>query len=530
MTTSPQTPGTRDPFAEAHARFGEMIAWLRTDAHADDHADLETALRLRGNELLRAAYQGHLDERCAREVLALRRSPPPGTEIRLRSRALETLFGGVVVRRASHLPRRTRPRIQPGPQGRPGRRPGTSPRSTSLPADAQLSLPPERYSVPLQEQAVLDVVGASYGRAREQLERATAGHIPHRQMLQVVSRAARDVETFDRERPHAANDTLSARALEVMSADGKGVRMRPEGLREETRKLAAQEGRTRRKGDPMAPRRTRSHDRRMAVVIANWEQEPRVRTPKDIVRDLTAPRTGRPRRKARKGGVRKDLPRPQNKRVRSSLVNDSRAEITEVFTEADRRDPERLRDRVMLVDGSESQMAQVRETARKLGVVVTIIVDVIHVLHYLWLLSKYLTEGDDAARESWVREHLMRLMTRPAAFVVSGLRQSATNRKLRGEDRKAVDDAVNYLDKNSPYLDYGRYLAAGMPIATGVIEGACRYLIQDRLGITGACWGLDGGEAVLKLRAVWVSGDWDAFWEFHRRQEQQRNYPVAKAA
>ncbi len=530
MTTSPQPTIPCDPFVEAHARFGEMLVWLGGDAHDDDHASMEVALRLRGHELLRAAYQGHLDQRCERELLALRENPPPGTEIRLRSRDLETIFGGVVVRRASRLPRRTRPRGQGEPQRRLGRRPRTTPRGASLPADASLSLPPERYSMPLQEQAVLDVVGASYGQAREQLERATAGHIPHRQMIELVSRAAKDVEAFDEKRPHAANDTLSPLALEVMSADGKGVRMRPEGLREETRKLAEQEARPPSKGDPMAQRRLRSHDRRMAMVIANWEQEPLVRTPEDIVRDLTAPRTGTPRKKAREKGDRKDLPRPHNKRVRGSLTNDSRTQIEEVFAEADRRDPDRLRVRVMLVDGSESQMAQVQEIARRLGVVVIIIVDVIHVLHYLWQLSKLLTEDNDAARETWVRSHLMRLMTRPAAFVVSGIRQSATIRKLRGAERKAVDDAVNYLDKNSPYLDYGRYLQAGMPIATGVIEGACRYLVQDRLGITGACWGLDGGEAVLLLRAVWVSGDWDAFWAFHRKQEHQRNYPVAKAA
>jgi hypothetical protein len=69
-----------------------------------------------------------------------------------------------------------------------------------------------------------------------------------------------------------------------------------------------------------------------------------------------------------------------------------------------------------------------------------------------------------------------------------------------------------------------------MPIATGVIEGTCRYLVQDRMGITGARWGLSGAEAVLRLRAVWVSGDWDAFWAFHLRQEHHRNYPWAEAA
>ena len=74
-----------------------------------------------------------------------------------------------------------------------------------------------------------------------------------------------------------------------------------------------------------------------------------------------------------------------------------------------------------------------------------------------------------------------------------------------------------------------RFLAEGLPIATGVIEGACRYLIQDRLGITGARWGLTDAEAVLKLRAIRTSGDWDAYWRFHLKNEHARNHPLAKA-
>ena len=67
-------------------------------------------------------------------------------------------------------------------------------------------------------------------------------------------------------------------------------------------------------------------------------------------------------------------------------------------------------------------------------------------------------------------------------------------------------------------------MAKGYPIATGVIEGACRYLVKDRMEITGARWGLEGGEAVLKLRALAINGDLDAYWEFHETQEYQRNY------
>lgn len=63
-----------------------------------------------------------------------------------------------------------------------------------------------------------------------------------------------------------------------------------------------------------------------------------------------------------------------------------------------------------------------------------------------------------------------------------------------------------------------------MPIASGVIEGACRSLVKDRMDITGSRWGLDGGEAVLKLRALRASGDLDNYLDFHFRRELQRNH------
>jgi len=73
--------------------------------------------------------------------------------------------------------------------------------------------------------------------------------------------------------------------------------------------------------------------------------------------------------------------------------------------------------------------------------------------------------------------------------------------------------------------NYPPSLVKGYPIATGVIEGACRYLVKDRMEITGARWGLEGGEAVLKLRALSINGDFDAYWDFHESQEYQRKSP-----
>jgi hypothetical protein len=90
------------------------------------------------------------------------------------------------------------------------------------------------------------------------------------------------------------------------------------------------------------------------------------------------------------------------------------------------------------------------------------------------------------------------------------------------EERKGADTAAGYLTAKRPYLDYATALQRGWPVATGVIEGACRHIVKDRMDITGARWGLEGAEAILKLRTLISNGDFDTYWVFHLQQEQQR--------
>ena len=94
---------------------------------------------------------------------------------------------------------------------------------------------------------------------------------------------------------------------------------------------------------------------------------------------------------------------------------------------------------------------------------------------------------------------------------------------------KPADTCAGYIERHKPYLAYHTYLAAGFPIATGVIEGACRYLLRDRMEITGARWSLAGAEAILRLRSLRASGDWDAYWPYHEQQERQRHHATRYA-
>ncbi len=482
-----------------------MIAKLR-EGDARPHTEVIGELREGGAEVQRRLLQGWLDrllerERTERPKWAL----PEGSRVRERERQLEMEFGRVHVRRHGI----------------------TSPGETEakFPMDGHLNLPPEIYALSLREEVADAAVDASFDRSVARVDQATAGHVPKRQAEQQVIRAATDFEAFYETRTPPANDALSTKALQVMSSDGKGVTMRPEALRDATRKAAEATDVDAIRGDPMAERKARRSDKRMAVVTAVWEQEPHVRTEHDVLERLRRDCGGRKRR-PRSGKA----PRPQNKRVAASLTMTYAEGIAAMFDEAQRRNPDGERRNVVLLDGDEKQIEYVEAEAQKRKMSITVVLDLIHVIHYLWTIALRLCASERKEADAWVSHILVQLLTRHPLDVVATIRQTATNRRLTCADREAVDDAIEYLRKNSLYIHYAQFLAQGLPIATGVIEGACRHLVQDRMGITGARWGLAVAEAVLKLRAVRTSGDWDEYWRFHLEKEHARNHPYARAA
>lgn len=97
---------------------------------------------------------------------------------------------------------------------------------------------------------------------------------------------------------------------------------------------------------------------------------------------------------------------------------------------------------------------------------------------------------------------MLEILRGRSSLVAAGLRRSATRRGFSKQERAPLERCANYLLKNGAYLRYGEYLTAGLPLATGVIEGACRHLVKDRMELTGARWCLSGAEAVLRLRSA----------------------------
>lgn len=316
---------------------------------------------------------------------------------------------------------------------------------------------------------------------------------------------------YESQRAQTAKQVRATSELLIISSDGKGIPMRKADLREPTREAAqARQPRQRQRRS----KGEKPHTKRMGTVAAVYTIAPWVRTPEEIVSELS-------RREAARLDAR---PRPEDKRVWASVRQPPEEIIRQIFEEATRRDPHHRKGWCALVDGNRFQLDQLHLAAQDYGVALTIVLDVIHVLEYLWRAAWALHQEGDPQAEAWVSERVLEILRGRSSEVAAGIRRSATLRGLSAKQRAPLDKCADYLLKYRDYLRYDEYLAAGLPIATGVIEGACRHLVKDRMELSGARWRLAGAEAVLQLRSLRASGDFDEYWEFHLQQEYARQH------
>lgn len=482
-----------EAFDSAREKFEDIVDQLRSPAALEmPHGELETLINADGMELLRRLLQGHLDFRGTGNVGASVRGTDGvvRSHRRLASRGLMSVFGEVNVTRTRY-----------GVRGATG----------LVPLDAELNLPLELYSHGVRKRVAEEVAKNSYDDTVDSVSKTTGASVPKRQSEELSVRASADFEAFYQTREVVSSEEESAGDLLIISVDGKGIVMRTEDLREQTRKRAQSQVH---KLSKRLSRGEKRNAKRMATVAAVYDIDPFVRQPQNIVAEL------------RPVGQMVKRPRAENKRVWASVERPPEMVIAEAFAEAERRDPEHNKRWVALVDGNEKQLRLLKEFAARSGVVLTIVLDLIHVLGYIWKAAfVFHKEGSEQA-QSWVTERLVRLLHGNSSHVAAGIRRSATLRKLSPEQRVPADKCAHYLLKYAEFLKYDQYLMAGLPIATGVIEGACRHLIKDRMDLTGARWSLGGAEAVLRLRSLRSSGDFEEYWRFHIQREMERNHAV----
>ena len=494
MTAAYTNPiANHEPFARSSAKSREMNEHLSSAGTLRaEHSDVERWLAVEGRELMRLMFQEHLDLRAAAEkpVRVVDEKGLERTDSRSSVRGLETLFGGTDVCRLIY------------------KAPGCD---ALAPLDATLNLSSDRYSHGLRETVAKEIARASFDEVVELIGDYSGAQIAKRQVEQLAVRGAHDFDAFYElyKREHQSTTDLL-----IISTDGKGVVMRHEDLRDATRLAAEQK--TNKLETRLSPGE-KTDRKRMAQVSTVYSIEPWHRTAADVLHTLRDENTESKR------------PRPTDKRVWASVEKHPREVIRQAFEEALRRDPDRLRRWVVLVDGEPRQLKAVKAEAKRAGVKVTIILDIVHVMEYLWMAGRALFGSSTPQAEEWVGHRLLALLTgQSGGDVARAIRGWADSRAdhLDTAARKAIEKACRYLANRTRtrLMKYSDALRDGLPIATGVIEGACRYLVKDRMDRTGACWSLKGAEAVLRLRALRASGDFDEYWHFHLAREKERNH------
>jgi len=486
----PSTPNEDRFFSAARELFEEIVDWLGSETVCGlEHGELEALLLSNGYELLRRLLQGYFVYRSNDEIEddCVGSDGVNRTHKKRGHRKLTTIFGTVIAHRIGYGGRKI----------------------TSLnPLDAELNLPPEQYSHGLRERVAIEVARSGFGETVEIISKTTAAKVGKRQVEQLAYQSANDFDSFYAQQQTQSVEGKQTGEIVVISVDGKGVVMRTEDLRADTKKRALADSK---KLNKRLTKGEKRNSKRMATVASVYTIDPLVRTAEQIVNPTLIDKKIK-------------RPRPIGKRVWASLEKEPSLVIAEAFDEALHRDPHQQKHFCALVDGNKTQLSLLKKYARQHHINLTIVLDIIHVIEYLWKAA-FAFYGDTSKQaEAWVSKRILLILQGRSSQVAAGMRRSATLRQLNPSQRQPIDTCAQYLLNNSAYLQYDDYLDAGLPIATGVIEGACRHLIKDRMDLTGARWSLRGAESVLRLRSLYLSGDWKEYWRFHLQQEHQRNH------
>ncbi len=385
--------------------------------------------------------------------------------------------------------------------------------------DAQWQLPGSKFSYLLQQWDQGLVVEQPYTQVSEWLGRILGFEQSVHSLERINRQLSGSVAAFWEARAPAP--AAQGEEIVVCSADGKGVVMRgePSGAEPE----AAEPGASSANED------TKSGGKKMALIGAAYTIAPYVRTPEAVLEALFAP----PETSAEKPPAR---PKPVAKYVRASFERDAQETMAPSYDcifswlaqEQRQRDPDNAHRLVVLMDGQQTLWQAAKETFQ--GQECIEILDLMHALKYLWDAAALLCpEADQATRRAWVKQQTARLLNGGVETLIRSLRALGAQHTFNAEQREKLQKICGYLSNNASRMRYDQYLQAGYPIASGVIEGACRHVVCDRMERSGMRWVRAGAQAMLGLRCIGINREWDPFMAFHIGRENQRLYPLKAA-
>ena len=373
-----------------------------------------------------------------------------------------------------------------------------------FPIDEELNLPKKMYSYLLQNWNQLLAVDSNYDSARETLERILEINIWTKQSEEINQNTATSVNKYYASHPEGEQ----AQPLLVVQADGKGVVIRKElqGNNKEYKQRL-------KKGE-------KNGKKKMATVTAVYGVDRNIRDVNDIIKYETE-NSGKNPVKPKLQIVKDDGPKAQNKILRATLGGKEKA-FERIVSEVESRDPNNACERVLLMDGERVLEKKAEEYLIPKGFV--IVLDLLHVMEHLWTLCYFFCKEGSKESVLWVRKYLTMILTGKVGYFIGAIRQIVKKRGFSQSKAQKIENILRYYEKRKGHMKYDEYLSKGYPIGSGVIEGACRSFVKDRMEIAGMRWSEIGVECMLELRSIKVNGKWDEFWDYFVTQEKGRLY------
>jgi len=365
------------------------------------------------------------------------------------------------------------------------------------PLDAELGLGEDCYSDLLREVteylAIYHVYG---GKSADFLERLLGFKLSTRALQQNVAEDTVSVEKYYAQKPPPKPE--SEAEILVIQADGKGIPMVLE--EDEVSETQVRLGKGQKHGH-----------KKEVLVTAVYTISANPRTPSEVIASFFEENQVKNRPEK--------VVQPQNKHIWATLDGKDSA-LSRLSLQVALRDGAHIQHKVALCDGCEALQSRITLQFQNF----VLILDFVHANEYLWDAANSLLGETSEKRVQWVKSRTLQILSGETPQVISELRLLAKAKKTKAAQRKQLTKTANYFERNLTYMDYQTYLAQGYPIASGVIEGACRHFVKDRFELSGMRWLQTGAENLLRLRAVAENADWDQYFAFHREQRQLRLY------
>ena len=368
--------------------------------------------------------------------------------------------------------------------------------------DILLNLPTRCYSYFLSEMVNLLNIKGAYAEGAIFLERFFNITLSVSAAETISSEGSMSYEHYYDSRD--SGYTTKEGDLTVVSFDGKGVPM----IKKEAAQIKSRQG----KGE-------KRQKKKEALVGVGYTINPNIRTPEEVANNLIFPedRKNKQVQKAKAQDIRyiASVERPKKE-----VMEEIKAEIKDKSF-----DSEPL---ICVMDGAKSIWNIFKDVFAQIKNKV-LILDIIHVLEYIWLIAhmKY-KEGSNEAK-AYVYEKLLLILKGKVASYIMELQKEMCTGDWKKAQLGKFTKVITYLKNHKEYMKYDQYLSCGYPIGTGVVESACSHVVKNRMEISGARWGIPGAESILRLRSIVKSNDWDKYWEFYTQQARRGDLLSAEA-